>query len=135
LLNLGYIAQHQGDYSQVAMLIAESVALFQKLRIERGILHCLVVLAGVVGGQGQPERAARLFGVVEAQHEAFGTRIEPSDRNEYNRNLAAVRAQLDEAAFAVAWAEGRVTTMEQAIEYALAETRLSDRLAQGYEHR
>ena len=33
--------------------------------------------------------------------------------------LARVRAQLDEAAFAAAWAEGQAMTIEQAIEYAL----------------
>jgi hypothetical protein len=34
---------------------------------------------------------------------------------------AALRAQLDEAAFNAAWAEGRTMTLEQAIEYALGE--------------
>lgn len=121
LLNLSYIAQHQGDYSQVARLIEESLALFQKLGVERGILHCLVVSAGVAGQRGRPAQAARLFGAVEAQHEAFGTRIERPDRIEFDRNLAAVRAQLDEGVFAAAWAEGRAMTIEQAIDYALDE--------------
>ena len=39
--------------------------------------------------------------------ETTGTRLIAADRAEYDRNVAAVRAQLDEAAFAAAWAEGR----------------------------
>jgi non-specific serine/threonine protein kinase len=67
--------------------------------------------------------AARLFGATEALREAI--RIGPAaaypDRIEYDRYVAAVRAQFDEAAFAAAWAKGRVMTLEQAIECALLE--------------
>ena len=38
---------------------------------------------------------------------------------EYDRTVAAIQTQLDEAAFAAAWAEGRALTLEQAIAYAL----------------
>jgi hypothetical protein len=37
----------------------------------------------------------------------------------YERAVAIVRAQLDEATFAAAWAAGRTMTLEQAIAYAL----------------
>jgi DNA-binding NarL/FixJ family response regulator len=40
--------------------------------------------------------------------------------------LAAVRAQLDEATFNAMWNEGRAMTMEQAIEFALAEIKIPD---------
>ena len=42
-----------------------------------------------------------------------------NDREEYDRDVATARQSLGEEAFSVAWAEGRVMTMEQAIEYAL----------------
>jgi hypothetical protein len=38
----------------------------------------------------------------------------------YDRDFAAARAALGEAAFEVALGDGRVMTLEQAIEYALA---------------
>ena len=41
-----------------------------------------------------------------------------ADRVEYERNLAAIRAALSEAAFAAAWAEGQAMTQERAIAYA-----------------
>jgi predicted neutral ceramidase superfamily lipid hydrolase len=70
-------------------------------------------------GQGQPKRAAWLFGAAEALRETSGASIPPVDRADYDRILAAVRAQLDEQTFAAAWAEGRAMTLEQAIAYAL----------------
>jgi hypothetical protein len=45
----------------------------------------------------------------------------PADLIEYDRNLAAVRSQLDEATFAQAWAEGQAMTLEQAMAYALKD--------------
>jgi predicted neutral ceramidase superfamily lipid hydrolase len=56
---------------------------------------------------------------VQAFCQALGSDLDPADRREYDRILAAVRAQLDEATFNAAWAEGRKMTLEQAIEYVL----------------
>jgi len=44
-----------------------------------------------------------------------------SEREIHEHLVATLRAQLDEAAFSRAWAEGQAMTMEQAIEYALAK--------------
>ncbi len=70
----------------------------------------------------QPGRAARLFSAAEALLDAIGAHLEPADRVEFDRNVTAARAQLDEVAFAAAWAEGRTMNLEQAIAYALEET-------------
>lgn len=70
---------------------------------------------------GKPEQAARLFGAVESLVESIGMagRMNPSDQKEFDDYVTIVRAQLDDASFAAAWAEGRAMTMEQAIAYAL----------------
>ena len=59
---------------------------------------------------------------MEAQVESLGAVLAPDDRAEYEHGVAAARAQLDEEAFASAWAEGRDMSMDQAIEYALDQT-------------
>ncbi len=51
-----------------------------------------------------------------------GTKLDESDAIEYERNLASARAQMEHAAWQVAWAEGQAMSMEQAIAYALEET-------------
>jgi hypothetical protein len=78
-------------------------------------------LAGVVSAQGQPERAARLFGAAAATRRLIGAPLAPTERSRYERLLAAVRAQLDEGTFAAAWAAGRTLPLEQAIAEALGE--------------
>ena len=64
------------------------------------------------------------MGAAEAVLEANELLLSPTFQFEYDRNVAAVRAQLDEATFARAWAEGRAMAAEgwkQAVAYALEE--------------
>ena len=71
----------------------------------------------------EAERWARLFGAAKGLHEAVGVPVyayyEPH-RSIYERTVAAVRSQVgEEEAFEEERAEGRATTFEQAVEYAL----------------
>ena len=52
---------------------------------------------------------------------AIGTLLSPWERHVYGPYIDAARAQLDETAWEVAWAEGTAMTFEEAIEYALFE--------------
>ncbi|MBU0490436.1 MAG: tetratricopeptide repeat protein, partial [Chloroflexi bacterium] len=126
LHNLGHVALHQGDGLQAAALFAESLALYRELERPAGIAWCLAGLAGVAGAEGQPERGARLFGAAAALLEAAHAHLDATDQAEWDRNVAAVRAQLDEAALAAAWAEGRALAAgdwEPAIAYTLEEAK------------
>ncbi len=121
LHNLGHVALHQGDAGQAVSLFTESLVLFQKQGDKPRIAWCLAGLAGVSAELRQPERAARLFGAAEGLLESMGARLDPADRIEYERNMAATHAQLGEAMWEIAWEEGRAMSMEQAIAYALQE--------------
>jgi non-specific serine/threonine protein kinase len=146
LQNLGNLAQHQGEYRQAAALFEESLALFVDLGNKIGVAECLEGLASVAvaewrpegrtgarhaatsapqrrgaGEGGRAERAAQLLGAAEALREVASTPLPPYRRADHDRDLAAARAQLDEAAFAAAWAAGRAMAMEQAVAYALEE--------------
>jgi hypothetical protein len=46
--------------------------------------------------------------------------VQTGERAHYDDSVATVRAGLDEAAFARAWAEGGAMTLDQAIDYALS---------------
>ena len=48
-------------------------------------------------------------------------RLSRADQIEHDRVVANARAQLDEATWETAWAEGRAMTLEQAIAYALED--------------
>ena len=57
--------------------------------------------------------------MAETVRERLGTPLRPADRDGYEADQAAVRTELGEAAFEVAWEDGRAMTLEQAIVYAL----------------
>ena len=79
-------------------------------------------LAAIIAAQGNAVRAEQLYGAVEALFDTLAVPCPTIDRIEYDRSLAAVRAQLDEAIYTAACAAGRALTIEQAIESALADT-------------
>jgi len=64
-------------------------------------------------------RAPRLFAAAEALRDAMGVPIPPYGREEYDPHIAALRHALGDDAFAVAWAEGRAMTLEEAVQEAL----------------
>jgi predicted ATPase len=117
---LGRVATDQGDWGLASGRFVESLTLFRELVQPNGIAYVLEGVAGLSAAQGQTNRAACLFGAVEALREAIHTPLSAFDRPEYERKVATVRAQLDDAAFAAASTAGRGMTLEQAIAYALA---------------
>jgi non-specific serine/threonine protein kinase len=118
---LGVVADHQGDYDRSEALTMEALAQLRELHLRFGIASALQGLAGPVGAKGQAERAAQLIGAGEALYEAMGVRPQSSDQSEIDRIVAAVREQLDEAAFEAARAAGRAMSLEEAVAYALGE--------------
>jgi hypothetical protein len=61
-----------------------------------------------------------LFGAATALLDAIKATLAPADRSDYERSVAALRAQLGAQEFAAAWANGQALTLEQAIGYAIA---------------
>jgi hypothetical protein len=47
--------------------------------------------------------------------------MSPSQRAEYERQIAAARSRLGDSAFAAAWAEGQAMSLEEAVAYAVEE--------------
>lgn len=85
-----------------------------------GTFHCLPGLAGVAIRRGQVRRAVHLAGAALAQLETMGGAMLPGVPARYEREMLALGAQLDEAAFA-AWAEGQALPLAAAIADALHE--------------
>ena len=140
---LGYLALYRGDTERATALCRESLSLNMEVGDKQGMAACLAALAGVSVARGQAvslpaedgpppphffRRAAQLFGIVEALLNDVGTRLLQADNIEYERNLAAVRSQLDETTFAAAWATGRSMALVPAMAYALADDAASKSL-------
>ena len=121
LLNLGNLAESQTDLALAEGYFSESLKLRHEANEKRPIARNLDGLAQVDWAQGQPARAARLFGAAEALRESLGIPILPIYLPEHQREVAAVRTALGETAFEKEWAAGRALTLEQAVALALLD--------------
>jgi predicted ATPase/transcriptional regulator with XRE-family HTH domain len=119
LLALGFIMLNRGQVARAAELYREGLTLGRQIRFQQFIPDALEGLAGVAVAHGQPERATWLLGAAEALRESIGTPRWRVYQTSYERALAAARTQLDDAAWAAAWAKGRAMPLEQAVAYAL----------------
>ncbi|MBI1741930.1 tetratricopeptide repeat protein [Candidatus Acetothermia bacterium] len=118
LKDLGNVVKAQGDDERATALYEESLVLQKQLGNKRGIAESLEGLAKL---HKQSERAIHLCSAAEALREAISAPLPPVDRDDHDRFLATMRTKLGEKTFALAWAEGRTMTLDQAIEYALSE--------------
>ncbi len=115
LAHLGTVALRRGEYHESLSFYQQSLALNLEHGYKYGLAEDLAGLAEVASLLGQPEHAARLLGAVEALREASKISLPPLRRAEYDRTVEGIRAHLDEATFAQAWAQGRAMPPEQFI--------------------
>ena len=120
LFAMGIVSLRQREYSRAGVFFAESLPLCR-----RGDLfvtfQCLEGLGCVASARGNYVRAARLFGAAELLRESLRSRRDRDYQLEIAQHMNSAQAALGHTAFASAWAEGRAMTLEQAIEYALAD--------------
>jgi tetratricopeptide (TPR) repeat protein len=117
--NLGWAALMCGDYERAKGLHEESLALCIEQGDKLVASESLEGLACAAGVEGEVERAARLFGAGEALRQTVGYQHTPRERALREPYLTAARSQMQEAAWARAWEEGRAMTLDEAVSYAL----------------
>ncbi len=115
---LGTLVNRQGDARAASVLLREGLLLQQHQYWHQNM--GLESFAEVAAGQDQPVRAVRCLGAAAAFHTATRIQWPQAARAASAHTLAAVRAQLDDATFAAAWAAGQALTLDQAIAEALA---------------
>ncbi len=119
---LGQVALAQQDYEQANLFAKESLLICKEIGSKRGVAQALELLAEIAGGQKQSLLAARLFGAGDALYVSLDAHRHNATQGYYERYLTDARAQLDEATWQAAWAQGRAMSMEQAVEYALEQS-------------
>jgi hypothetical protein len=76
-------------------------------------------MAGAALGQGEMERAVRLFGAAQSLRQVMGTPLPLVERSVHEQRVVAARAELSEEVFGAAWAEGETMALEAAVAEAL----------------
>jgi predicted ATPase/class 3 adenylate cyclase len=121
LLGLGLV-----DLAENKPEARENILGSLRLRLEMGAQReqtsSLVGMAGLRVAAGDAAGAAQILGAVASALKALGAEVEPAALHFHTQTVAAARAQLGEAAFQQAWAEGAQWTLAAATAYALEET-------------
>jgi hypothetical protein len=119
LIALARVRRTLGEVVDATELVLEALDLFSKYGHKLGVAIALEELAAVCAVQGNGARTVMLLSVAHALRERMGAPLPPVDRAAHDSVVAACRAQLGEAVFTCAWAEGKAFSLEQAIEFAL----------------
>ncbi len=121
LSNLALLARDEGRYTDAHLLSAESISLCREVGDRRIIAHVMSRLGGQAVLQGDPARAARLFGVVDMLLPLIGAKLPPANRKDRDHFEALAQNTLGEEAYKAAWEEGNAFSFEQAVAFAVGE--------------
>jgi predicted ATPase len=113
--SLAYLAILAQNADHAEALLWEALGLWRELGSQAGLARWLQQQADLVLLCGRPETAARLLGAAEVRCESARIPVPSFIVAEYERTVVTVRAALGDGGFAVAWAQGRALTLEQAI--------------------
>jgi predicted ATPase/DNA-binding CsgD family transcriptional regulator len=116
--NLGYIAQHEGDFPRAKAQFRKSLTIFRRLANRRGIAECLAGLAGLKARQGEAQWGAILLSAAESLIQSTGGAWWPADRVEVEANQEIIRSALSESELTAAQKKGKAMTWDQALEFA-----------------
>jgi hypothetical protein len=103
-------------------LLVQSLSIDRELGNVPFVSLDLVRFAVIHTREGSPKRAARLIARAVAVFNEIGLALESWMTREVDDATAAVRAQLDEAAFAAAWENGTKMSLADAVALALRQT-------------
>jgi predicted ATPase/class 3 adenylate cyclase len=115
---LAIFAADEGNVDGALSMLKESLQISRDFSDRSAIADTLGYFAAVLVAAGRAEEAARLLASAQALHEEFGSSgAWPAKENE--EALGRIRAQLEETAFAEAWAQGQALTVDEAVAFAL----------------
>jgi predicted ATPase len=117
--SLGEVGLMRGDADQASTNFKQSIVICDRINDPMVMSWSLCGLAGAAALDEELERGAQLWGAGEALRERNACRIAPASRQNRERTVALLKAQLGEDEFARLAAEGAAWTLEQAVEAAL----------------
>ncbi|HEX6737392.1 MAG TPA: AAA family ATPase, partial [Vicinamibacteria bacterium] len=116
-----FVALAQGRADDAEARSRAGLALCGQLGMRWPAVSHLEVLAAVAVARDRLARAARLAGAAAAQREVVGLGgWPPTIQRLFDEPQRLLRARLDAATYATAWAAGHTLMLEEAVEYALA---------------
>jgi predicted ATPase/DNA-binding winged helix-turn-helix (wHTH) protein len=118
--NLGASLYLQGDYRKARALLQEALAIWTELHSRFELVLSLEDFACLAWLEGQPARAARLWGRAAQLRQDMGQEQSPTEQAATSPHVGATRSALGDAAFEAAWAEGRALPLDEVTRELLA---------------
>jgi hypothetical protein len=121
LHNLGYVALQEGDIVQAHTHFVESLALHRDVGNRVGVTESLYGIAAVATMEGNPRRAAQMFGAAAAMEQASEMPPWKAEAAERARYLARAKEQLQEEEWANLFAIGARLPFDQVLAQVVEE--------------
>jgi len=116
---LAHVLRQHGELAEALEIYKDLLPKWKELGHRAALAHELECIAYILIRKEEPVRAATLLGAAEALRAAIDSVRTQVEQVEYEKEIAALRAGMEEADFQKHWSEGRVLTMEQAMAQAL----------------
>ncbi|MEZ4519402.1 MAG: hypothetical protein R3C44_22105 [Chloroflexota bacterium] len=117
--DLGHLERRQGNDDKAEAIYCQTIRVFREAGHRGAVANQLEVLAFIAIHRKEYRRAATLLGAAEVLRDVSASKMMPEEREEYERELSALRAAVSVDDLQVAWENGRGLDMDSAVEYAL----------------
>jgi tetratricopeptide (TPR) repeat protein len=114
---LGALARYaisDGRVEDAVPLLKESDRIDRDLGALVGTVQNLHIFARLLAEKGPVAAAARILSGAEARNQEMGFKLDPFVERLDEETMSIIRMQLDEAALAEAWEQGRALTLDEA---------------------
>ena len=112
LVYLGQALLAGGELTRAHAVLRDALAAIRDSDYQQILPAALRAVAHLAIRRGDAAAAARWYGAADGVMATLGMELPAARRSDYERSVAAVRAELRAAAFATAWAAGRADPME-----------------------
>jgi tetratricopeptide (TPR) repeat protein len=120
LANLGGVSLEQGKYTSAARYYRRSLEIVAEFENKLWTGIAIDGLAALALKEGDTDKAAMLAGAAEALNEASGSPLDNWEQSLRERYVAKLRSSLDTDRLERFWTRGRMMTLTEAINLALA---------------
>lgn len=112
---LGWVTFFEQDYAAAGLLFEEGLTLCKELGNKTFMAFYLEGLASTVAAQGQPARAAQLWGAAQTLRQTIDAAVPPFVQPLYESFVTNLQVQLGEEAFTTLWNQGQTMTLDQVL--------------------
>ena len=112
---LGDVARSEGNWDAARQAYRGALRVVMEASLKSDAAHVLERLGMVAEARGKFDLAARILGAASRLREVVNCTLPPLDQADHEQDVALVRSRIGEAAFELAWADGRRLSLEEAI--------------------